>query len=52
MRLFFVLVGLSLCWFSARGRDLAGVSVEGTPFERGLAHGRVLRAEIHRAVPI
>jgi predicted choloylglycine hydrolase len=52
MRLFLVLVCLSLCWFSARGRDLAVVSVQGTPFERGLAHGRALRAEIQRAVPI
>lgn len=52
MRLFFVLVGLSVCSFSAAGREIAVVTVEGTPFERGLAHGRALRAEIQRAVPI
>jgi isopenicillin-N N-acyltransferase like protein len=52
MRLFFVLVGLSVCSFSARGREIAVVNVGGTPFERGLAHGRALRGEIQRAVPI
>jgi predicted choloylglycine hydrolase len=28
------------------------VTVEGTPFDRGLTHGRTLRPEIQRAVPI
>ena len=47
-----MLAGLSLCSFFAAGREVTVVTVEGTPFERGLTHGKTLRADIQRAVPI